>query len=65
MSGGAKAVRSDGKTVTADTMVLHEDTKNIEAIGNSSITFLMEEKSQDKKPASNDMKDAPKKEAGK
>lgn len=44
VSGGAKAVRSDGKTVTADTMVLHEETKNIEAMGNSSISFLMEEK---------------------
>lgn len=48
MSGGARAVRSDGKTVEADTMVLHEETKNIDAIGNSRITFEIEEKKTEK-----------------
>lgn len=40
LSGGTKSIRSDGKSITADTLVLHEDTKNIEAIGNSKITFV-------------------------
>ena len=30
VSGNTKAVRSDGKTVTADNMVVHEDTRVIE-----------------------------------
>lgn len=47
VSGNTKAVRSDGKTVTADTMIVHEDTRNIEAKGNSKITFLVNE---NKKP---------------
>lgn len=49
ISGGAKAVRSDGKVVTADTMVLHETTKNIEAIGRSSISFEIEDKKNEGK----------------
>ena len=44
ISGGAKAVRGDGKTVTSDTVVLHEDSKIIEAIGNSKITFVITDK---------------------
>ena len=44
MSGNAKAVRSDGKTVSADSIIMHEDTNNIEAIGNSKITFITDEK---------------------
>ena len=48
ISGNTKAVRSDGKTVTADTMVVHEDTRNIEARGNSKIVFVVEEKAKKK-----------------
>ncbi len=48
VSGHTKAVRSDGKTVTSDTMVVHEDTRIIEAKGNSKITFVIEE---DERPA--------------
>lgn len=48
ISGNAKAVRSDGKTVSADSIVVHEDTNNIEAVGNSKITFVTNEK-KDKK----------------
>ena len=44
MSGNAKAVRSDGKTVSADSIIMHEDTNDIEAIGNSRITFITNEK---------------------
>lgn len=44
VSGNTKATRSDGKTVTADTMVVHDDTRVIEAIGNSRIVFTIEEK---------------------
>jgi len=40
VSGNAKAVRSDGKTVSADTIIVHEDTNDIEAKGNSRITFV-------------------------
>jgi len=57
ISGGAKAVRGDGKTVTSDTVVLHEDSKIIEAIGNSKITFVIDDK--------NTKKDAAKKEKDK
>ena len=39
ISGSASAVRSDGKVVTADSLVLYEETKNIEAIGRSKLTF--------------------------
>lgn len=38
------AVRSDGKTIAANKIVIHEDTKNIEAIGNSKITFKTADK---------------------
>ena len=48
VSGNAKAVRSDGKTVSADSIIVHEDTNNIEAVGNSKITFVTNEK-KDKK----------------
>ncbi|NLX84187.1 MAG: hypothetical protein GXZ00_01015 [Synergistaceae bacterium] len=48
ISGNARAVRSDGKTVSADSIVVHEDTNNIEAVGNSKITFVTNEK-KDKK----------------
>ena len=44
MSGNAKAVRSDGKTVSADSIIMHEDTNDIEAIGNSKITFITNDK---------------------
>lgn len=44
ISGNAKALRSDGKLVTSDNLVLYEETKNIEAIGNSRITFDLPEK---------------------
>lgn len=43
VSGNTQATRSDGKTVTADTMVVHDDTRVIEAKGNSKIVFTMEE----------------------
>ena len=39
ISGNAKAVRSDGKTVAADSIILHKETNDIEAVGNSKITF--------------------------
>ncbi len=48
ISGNAKAVRSDGKTVSADSIIVHEDTNDIEAIGNSKITFMTNEKKEDK-----------------
>ena len=50
VSGNAKAVRSDGKTVSADSLIVHEDTNDIEAIGNSKITFVTNDK-KDKKEA--------------
>ncbi len=50
ISGGAKASRGDGKTVTSDTIVLHEESRIIEAIGNSKITFIIDNKG-DKKDA--------------
>lgn len=43
VSGSAKAVRSDGKTVSAETMVLHVGSKNIEAEGHAKITFVLED----------------------
>lgn len=39
VSGNARLTRSDGKTATADKFILHEDTRNIEAIGNTKMTF--------------------------
>lgn len=54
VSGGAKAVRSDGKTVVADTLVFYEETNDIEALGNSRLTFLLDEKSDDKKTKDKD-----------
>ena len=39
VTGKAHMVRSDGKTADADKFILHEDTKNIEAIGNSTMIF--------------------------
>ncbi|MDO5114703.1 MAG: LPS export ABC transporter periplasmic protein LptC [Synergistaceae bacterium] len=51
VSGNTKAVRSDGKTVTADTMVVHEDTRLIEAKGNSKIVFIVEEKKREEPAA--------------
>ncbi|MFR5880468.1 MAG: hypothetical protein ACLUEQ_06520 [Cloacibacillus evryensis] len=53
VSGNTKAVRSDGKTVTADTMVVHEDTRNIEAKGNSKIVCVGEEKAKKEEDAKN------------
>lgn len=44
ISGNAKAVRSDGKTVSADSIIVHEKTNDVEAIGNSKITFITKEK---------------------
>lgn len=44
ISGNAKAVRSDGKTVSADSLIVHEKTNDVEAIGNSKITFITKEK---------------------
>ena len=54
ISGNAKAVRSDGKTVLADSIIVHEDSNDIEAIGNSKITFITNEKkdNKDEKPKS-------------
>ncbi len=48
ISGNAKAVRSDGKTVLADAIIVHEDSNDIEAIGNSKITFITNEKKDNK-----------------
>lgn len=39
VSGNAKMVRSDGKTANADKFILYENTKNIEAIGNTQMVF--------------------------
>lgn len=50
VSGGAKAVRSDGKTVSSQTMILYINSKNVEAVGNAKITFITDEKNG-KKPA--------------
>ena len=44
VSGGAKAVRSDGKTVSSETMILHVESKNIEAVGSAKITFTLDDK---------------------
>ncbi|MEG1824098.1 MAG: hypothetical protein RR501_04895 [Cloacibacillus sp.] len=65
VSGNSKAVRSDGKVVTADTMVMHEDTRNIEAKGNSKITFIVDDKkkNEDKKEDKKDGKTANKKQS--
>lgn len=57
VSGNAKAVRSDGKTVTADTMVVHEDTRIVEAKGNSKITFVVEEKPKKEKREADEPRD--------
>ena len=46
VSGGAKAVRSDGKTITADSLVVHEDSRIVEGIGNSRITVIMQDKNK-------------------
>lgn len=48
VSGNAKAVRGDGKTVTADNIVLYEDTKNIEASGHAKVSFVLPEKDKKK-----------------
>lgn len=59
ISGSASAVRSDGKVVTADSLVLYEETKNIEAIGRSKLTFDLppskdKEKNNDKPAVKSD-----------
>lgn len=48
VSGNAKAVRSDGKTVSSQTMVLYIDSKNVEATGNAKITFITDGKTGNK-----------------
>jgi len=64
VSGNAKAVRSDGKTVAADSLVMHEDTKNIDAIGNSRITVIMEDKGKNKDQSAAAKKKSSKKKTG-
>lgn len=49
ITGGAKAVRSDGKTVSADKMTMRVGPKNIEAAGSAKITFTIEKKEDEKK----------------
>lgn len=44
ISGNAKAVRSDGKTVSADSITVHKDTNEVKASGNSKITFTTGQK---------------------
>lgn len=44
VSGGAIAARSDGRTLSAESIVVYEDTKDVQAIGNSKITFNLPEK---------------------
>jgi lipopolysaccharide export system protein LptA len=51
ISGNAKAVRTDGKTVAADTLVVHEDARTIDAVGNSKITFIMNDNAGKNKKA--------------
>ncbi|MCF0247273.1 MAG: hypothetical protein HUJ86_01570, partial [Synergistes sp.] len=46
-----KAVRSDGKTVDADKLIVHEDTHLVEAKGNSKLVFIVNEKDKKKDPA--------------
>lgn len=65
VSGNTKAVRSDGKTVTADTMVMHEDTRLVEAKGNSRIVFYTEEKEKKPQPEAEKKEEKPSKPAGK
>lgn len=47
ITGDPKAVRSDGKRLKADKLVLHEGTNDIEAVGNSNVFFEVEEKPAD------------------
>jgi lipopolysaccharide assembly outer membrane protein LptD (OstA) len=54
ISGNARAERKDGRTVTADNLVLYEETRNIEASGHSQVLFVLPEKDK-KKPASGGM----------
>ena len=65
VSGNTKAVRSDGKTVTADTMVMHEDTRLVEAKGNSRIVFFTEEKEKKPEPEAEKKEEKPSKPARK
>lgn len=43
VSGGAKAVRSDGNTVSSEKMVMHIGTNKIEAVGKASMSFKAED----------------------
>lgn len=43
VSGGAKAVRSDGNTVSSEKMVMHIGTNRIEAVGKASLSFKAED----------------------
>ncbi|MDO5563133.1 MAG: LptA/OstA family protein [Synergistaceae bacterium] len=56
LTGRPYAVRSDGKTISANKMVLHENTKNIEAIGNSKITFVTVDKNKPQQESTNKKK---------
>lgn len=42
VSGGAKAVRSDGRTLSSQTMILYVGPKRLEAVGGARITFPVE-----------------------
>lgn len=54
VSGGAKAVRSDGNTVNAEKLVLHVPTNNIEAIGSARVSFSADDKNKSKKNGASD-----------
>lgn len=48
VTGKAKAIRSDGKTVNADSMTLRVGPRKLEASGNAKITFTVEKKEGEK-----------------
>lgn len=43
VSGGARAVRSDGNTVSSEKMILHIGMNKIEAVGNANLSFKAED----------------------
>ena len=54
ITGDPKAVRSDGKRMKADKLILHESTNDIEAVGNSNVFFEVEKKpTEEAAPAKN------------
>lgn len=52
VTGGVKAVRSDGNTVSSEKMVMHLGTNKIEAVGKASMSFKAEDNKKQKNGAS-------------